>query len=113
VKASEQSETTDTSADNDIEGKGVKVRARVFIEGKVQGVFFRSETKRRADSLDLKGWVRNLPDNKVEAVFEGRCELVDPMIEFCRIGPTDARVTNFTLFWESFVGEFRDFEILY
>ena len=113
MKASKQSETTDIRAENEIEGKGVRVRAHVFIEGKVQGVFFRSETKRMADNLDLKGWVRNLPDNKVEAVFEGRGEKVDTMIEFCRIGPMDARVTHFTLVWESFVGEFKDFQILY
>ena len=113
MKASEHSETADIRTENDIEGKGVEVRAHVFIGGKVQGVFFRSETKRMADSLDLKGWVRNLPDNKVEAVFEGRGELVDTMIEFCRIGPMDARVTHFTIVWERFVGEFRDFEIRY
>jgi len=113
VKSSKQSETADVPTENDKEGKGVEVRAHVFIEGKVQGVFFRSETKRMADSLDLKGWVRNFSVNKVEAVFEGRSELVDTMIEFCRIGPMDARVTHFTLVWERFVGEFRDFEIRY
>ena len=113
MKSSKQSETADIRTENDKEGKGVEVRAHVFIEGKVQGVFFRSETKRMADNLDLKGWVRNLPDNKVEAVFEGRGEKVDTMIEFCKIGPMEARVTNFTLVWESFVGEFKDFQILY
>ena len=91
----------------------MEVRAHIFIEGRVQGVFFRSEIKRRADSLDLKGWVRNLPDSKVEAVFEGRGELVDTIVEFCRIGSMDARVTHFTLFWESFVDEFKEFQILY
>ena len=91
----------------------MEVRAHVLLEGKVQGVFFRSEIKRRAVNLDLKGWVRNLPDGKVEAVFEGQRESVVTIVEFCIRGPMNAIVTHFTIVWESFVDEFRDFRILH
>jgi acylphosphatase len=93
--------------------KTLKVRAHVFIKGKVQGVFFRSEIKRRADSLSLKGWVRNLPDGSVEAVFEGQSESVNTIVEFCRTGPLRARVINFELLWENYIEEFKNFEIRY
>ncbi len=91
----------------------MEVRAHVFMKGRVQGVFFRSEIKRRAEGLDLKGWVRNLSSGRVEAVFEGYDESVSVLVEFCRTGPIGAQVTHFTLIWENFVGEFKDFEILY
>jgi acylphosphatase len=67
-------------------------RARVRIRGRVQGVFFRAETRARAESLGLAGWVRNAPDGTVEAVFEGDPDRVDSMIEWSRRGPSGAHV---------------------
>lgn len=67
-------------------------RVRVFISGKVQGVFFRASTKEQAEKLDLSGWVQNLPDGKVEAVFEGKQDSVDKMVSWCRQGPPAGRV---------------------
>jgi acylphosphatase len=93
--------------------KGMKVRAHVFVSGRVQGVFFRSETKRKANSYGVKGWARNLPDGRVEAVFEGEEEAVRALAEFCRCGPPGARVTNVDLTWEDFTGEFVSFKIKY
>ena len=93
--------------------KSVKARAHVFAGGRVQGVFFRSETKHRADRHDLTGWVRNLPDGRVEAVFEGEKEAVQTLIEFCKHGPFGAKVTNFELTWENYTGEFDRFKIKY
>jgi len=93
--------------------KSVKARAHVFAGGRVQGVFFRSETKHRADRHDLTGWVRNLPDGRVEAVFEGEKEAVQTLIDFCKRGPSGARVTNFDLTWEDYTGEFDRFKIKY
>ena len=93
--------------------KGVKVRAHVFINGNVQGVFFRSQTQRKAESLDVKGWVRNLPDGRVEAVFEGEEEAVNAMIKFCEHGPRGAYITKVDVKREEFAGEFRDFKIRY
>ena len=69
-------------------------RARVSIAGQVQGVFFRYETRERARAQGLAGWVRNLPDGRVEAVFEGPGPAVQAMVDWCRQGPGGARVTE-------------------
>jgi len=91
----------------------LNVRAHVYVSGWVQGVFFRSETQEEALRLGLAGWVRNLPDGRVEAVFEGEKERVDKLVEFCRRGPPGARVTKIEVVWESYRGEFRGFRIRY
>jgi len=83
----------------------------VHVSGRVQGVFFRYETKSLADELGVKGWVRNLPDGRVEAVFEGEETLVRRMIDFCRKGPPGARVTGVEIEWEEYKGEFKGFAI--
>ncbi|HEX3242505.1 MAG TPA: acylphosphatase [Solirubrobacterales bacterium] len=62
------------------------------MHGHVQGVFFREETRRRAASRGVAGWVRNLPDGTVEAVFEGDPDAVESMLEFAAGGPRLARV---------------------
>jgi len=89
----------------------MKARAHVFVSGRVQNVFFRSETRDEAKKRDLRGWVRNIPDGRVEAVFEGEEEAVKKLIEFCRKGPPGAKVTNVDVTWENYTGEFRGFEI--
>jgi acylphosphatase len=89
----------------------VKVRAHVLISGRVQGVFFRSEIKLRARRLDVTGWVRNLDDSRVEAVFEGNEINVTQLVDFCKKGPSGARVANARVAWEAYTGEFRSFEI--
>jgi len=91
----------------------LRVRAHVFIIGRVQGVFFRHETRLRAIRNNVTGWIRNLPDGRVEAVFEGEKENVEAMIEFCRRGPPGAVVKNIEVIWESPKGEFKDFQIRY
>jgi acylphosphatase len=67
-------------------------RRRVVVHGHVQGVFFRETTKRRALAAGVSGWVRNVPDGKVEAVFEGEREAVERLVDFVREGPRGARV---------------------
>jgi acylphosphatase len=91
----------------------LKVRAHVYVSGRVQGVFFRSETQDEALRHGVTGWVRNLPDGKVEAVFEGEKKAVEKLIEFCRRGPPGARVTKVDISWEPYTGEFKDFKIRY
>jgi acylphosphatase len=91
----------------------VKARAHVYVSGRVQGVFFRYETKERADELGVTGWVKNLPDGRVEAVFEGERDGVEKMIDFCRVGPPGARVTKVEISWEDYKGEFQSFSIIY
>jgi acylphosphatase len=91
----------------------MSVRVHVFVSGRVQGVFFRSETKRRAAACGVNGWIRNLTDSRVEAVFEGEEEDVKALVGFCKRGPSGARVTNVDLTWENCTGEFDGFKIKY
>jgi len=91
----------------------LRVRARVYVSGQVQGVFFRSETQDEALRGSVTGWVRNMPDGRVEAVFEGEKDKVDRLIEFCRRGPPGARVTQVEVVWERYKGEFSGFRIRY
>jgi acylphosphatase len=89
----------------------MKVRAHVFVAGGVQGVFFRSETRDEAKKRGVTGWVKNLPDGRVEAIFEGEEASVKELVEFCRKGPSGARVTSLSVSWETWTGELKDFEI--
>jgi len=90
-----------------------KARARVIISGRVQGVFFRMETKRAAGDIGVSGWVKNQLDGTVEAVFEGGRDRVDAIVEWCRQGPPNAVVTDVNVSWEDYSGEFEGFEIDY
>lgn len=80
-------------------------RARVRVRGRVQGVFFRVETRDRARSLGLAGWVRNARDGSVEAVFEGEPERVQSMVDWCGRGPSGASVDGVDVEWEAPEGE--------
>jgi acylphosphatase len=88
----------------------MNVRAHLLISGRVQGVFFRSETGFYARRLNIRGWVRNLPDGRVEAVFEGEESNVKQLIDFCKKGPPGARVTGVNVSWEAYASEFSGFE---
>lgn len=88
-------------------------RAHAIFSGKVQGVFFRATTQRKAIDMVLKGWVRNLPNGTVEAVFEGPAERINETIEWLKKKPKYARVTDVQLNWQEFKNEFKDFEIRY
>ena len=69
------------------------IRKRVLVSGLVQGVFYRDTCRRVAEQQGVAGWVRNLPDGRVEAIFEGAADGVDQLISWARHGPRDARVT--------------------
>ena len=88
-------------------------RVHVYISGRVQGVFFRAETQRTAKSFNLTGWVINMADGRVEAIFEGEDTNIDKMIAWCHIGPPAARVEEVLTEEEPYTGEFRDFNIKY
>ena len=91
----------------------MKIRVHVWISGYVQGISFRYYTKEQADDLDVNGWVKNLPDERLEAVFEGEESAVNQMIEFCWHGPSGAKVTEVKIFKEKFINEFTDFNITF
>ena len=88
-------------------------RAHVLVSGKVQGVFFRQTTMREAQSQGVTGWVRNLPDGRVEAVFMGEEAAVKALVDFVRRGPRGARVSDVEVNWEQVTEEFQGFEIRY
>lgn len=87
-------------------------RAHIYIKGKVQGVFYRSWTKGMAESLGLTGWVKNLDDGRVEAMFEGEKEKIDEMIKKCKEGSRASEVTHMDLIWEEAKGDFTGFSIV-
>jgi acylphosphatase len=86
------------------------VRKRVLVSGEVQGVFYRDTCRRVAGQQGVAGWVRNLPDGRVEAVFEGAAESVDRLVSWARRGPSRARVTDVSVHDERAEGLTR-FEI--
>ena len=90
-----------------------EARAHLLIDGRVHGVFFRAFTRDIAQTLGLNGWVRNLFDGRVEAVFEGKREFIEKAIQECYSGPPGARVTNIEVKWEEFKGDLRGFTIRY
>ncbi len=85
-------------------------RVHVFVVGDVQGVNFRWYCRNEASSRGVRGFVRNLPDGRVEAAFEGDPESVDAMVEWCRQGPPSARVGGIDVTEEEPGGD-RDFTI--
>jgi acylphosphatase len=74
-------------------------RAQVRVTGRVQGVFYRQSTREMAEQFGLSGWVRNLPDGSVEALFEGERQLVEQALAWCRQGPPRAAVDDVAVEW--------------
>jgi acylphosphatase len=89
---------------------GGVVRRRVIVRGYVQGVFFRDTVRRRAEERSVAGWVTNRADGAVEAAFEGEPDSVEALVDFCRRGPSRARVDDVEVTEEEPEG-LRDFRI--
>jgi acylphosphatase len=89
----------------------MKIRTHVIVSGLVQGVNFRYYIKLKAIENNVTGWIRNLIDGRVEAVFEGEKDNVGKMIEFCKKGSPNAYVSNVKVKLGKFKGEFDKFEI--
>ncbi len=89
------------------------MRKHIFISGRVQGVGFRHFTRKNAEALSVKGWVKNLPDGRVEAVFEGSDENVRKLIDKCRKGPVSSKVEQLNV--NDFEGQesFTSFRVRY
>ena len=84
----------------------------LYISGKVQGVYFRQGMKEAAEKNNVNGWVRNLPDKRVEAVLEGAESNVEAVMDWSRIGPPGGVVEDLQIKEEKHKGEFSNFEIL-
>lgn len=90
-----------------------EIKATVLIKGRVQGVFFRAHTQQEALSLGLKGYVRNLPLRRVEAIFVGPRARVEQAIAWCHQGPPLADVSEVQVTWSDPDESYQDFEIRY
>ena len=90
-----------------------KIRAHAIITGRVQGVFFRLETKYAAQGFGVTGWVRNKMDGSVEAVFEGEEADVRATLAWCQTGPPRARVSKVDVTRQDYTGEFETFDVAY
>jgi acylphosphatase len=86
-------------------------RAHVLVSGRVQGVNFRWYTQRKAQELELTGWVRNLWDGRVEAIFEGEEQAVRRVVDWCHMGAPSARVHEVEVHYGEPTGEFSRFRI--
>jgi acylphosphatase len=91
----------------------MKARAHVFVNGRVQGVFFRDHTRRWAGSLGITGWVRNLRDGRVEVLAEGERSKIEDLIARLKEGPPFALVESVDVDWEEDKGEFADFRVVW
>ncbi len=87
-------------------------RYHAWISGRVQGVFFRANTVKQARTLGLTGWVRNLPDGRVETVFEGAAPAVEAMLAWCTSGTPPARVDRVEAVEEPQGGDYADFAVV-
>ena len=92
----------------------MKVRAKVTFSGRVQGVWFRANTRRFAvENGHVTGWVKNMPDRSVMALFEGKKADILRVISSCVHDQPYAKVTNHEVIWEKYTGEFKGFSINY
>lgn len=90
----------------------MKKAVRLYIDGAVQGLFFRQFVKENAERYDVKGFVRNLEDGRVEVFIEGDLENVDKMIELCKVGPKHSQIRKVDMKEEK-VQDFKEFKILH
>ncbi|MBS3108306.1 acylphosphatase [Candidatus Woesearchaeota archaeon] len=87
-------------------------RVHVVVSGKVQGVFFRSKIRELASKLKITGYVRNVQNDKLEAIFEGDDISVNNILKFCKEGPEEAEVSAIVIDEETYKGEFKDFSVI-
>lgn len=88
-------------------------RLKIRIEGKVQGVTYRYNTRNFAQKNNIKGWVKNLSDGTVSVVAEGEEKDLLKLIQWCKEGPTYAKVKKIEIEWSKYIGDLNEFDILY
>lgn len=77
----------------------------------MQGVYYRESTRRIATQLGITGYVRNLPDGRVEGLFQGPSEIIKKLIEWCKEGPSAARVDDIEIEWQNVKGKMTGFKV--
>lgn len=85
----------------------------MIVSGRVQGVFFRQNTLNKAKELGVFGWVKSLPDGRLEAVFEGEKKKVEEIVNWAEKGPVSAEVNDIKVKWQEYKGEFQGFKLKY
>lgn len=88
------------------------VRVHILVQGSVQGVFFRQTMRDVAERLGATGWVKNLPDGRVEAVAEGEKGKIEELISWCRKGPPMSKVSKVDATFEPYTGEYSVYKII-
>ena len=88
-------------------------RVRLFVTGRVQGVFFRQSLKAKAIQNNIFGWVKNLQDGRVECILEGNEENICILVNWTHTGPANSIVENVEVHNEKFDNEFTKFDVLY
>ena len=91
----------------------IQKRIHIFVTGRVQGVFFRQSNKVMAIKNNVKGWVRNLDDGRVEIVAQGETQDIENLRQWCKTGPANSRVDEFELSEENVTDEFENFQVRY
>lgn len=87
------------------------MKKHIFISGRVQGVGFRHFTRKNAEALGVKGWVKNLSDGRVEAIFQGSEEQIQKLIQRCKKGPVASYVQDIEMEKDSGDEDFEDFTV--
>ncbi len=90
-----------------------KTRAHIIVRGLVQGIFFRVNTKEKAQQLGITGWVRNLDSDKVEIIAEEEKKKIEELIKWCKEDSSSARIEEIKIEWQSYKAEFKNFDIKY
>lgn len=90
----------------------IMYQAHLIISGRVQGVFYRASCQEVAESYGLKGYVKNLPTGQVEVLVQGEKEKIEKLIEWCKKGPSDARVSDVNVEWGDISADFDGFVII-
>lgn len=89
------------------------VSVNIYVSGIVQGVFYRAYTRSKARSLGLTGWVKNLPDGRVQIFAEGKEDSIKKLIDWCKVGPSHAVVEDVKVEWLEYCGKYKTFDIIY
>ncbi len=88
-------------------------RIHILVSGQVQGVYFRENTRKKAEELGISGWVRNMLDGRVEIMAEGDKDKLDKLMRWAEQGPAFAKVDGLRTAWPEYKGDLGEFQIKY